>query len=322
LPNLARQRELASPLDPAIARDVAAGLAARPKRLPPYLFYDARGSALFEAITRLPEYYLTRSEAGILKVHAAELASRAAGTRWVVELGAGTAGKTRFVLEALLAREGRLGYAPIDVSAAALAKASTDLALPGLTVRPFVGRHEDGLRAFASLPGKKLALFIGSSLGNSDRREAVALLRAVRAALVEGDALLLGADVRKDPAILLPAYDDAAGVTARFNRNLLVHLNRLVGGDFDPEAFDHLAVWNARASRIEMHLVARAAHEVTLEALSLRVRFRRGERLHTENSHKWSRHLQERLLREAGFRPESTWLDGRAWFAVHLARAV
>ncbi|MHB8418071.1 MAG: L-histidine N(alpha)-methyltransferase [Myxococcales bacterium] len=313
----ARARALA--LDPAVARDIAAGLTARPKRLPPYLFYDERGSALFEAITRLPEYYLTRTEEGILRAHASEIAERAAGTAWVIELGAGTAGKTRRILDALLAREGSLGYAPIDVSASALAEAAATLARPGLAFRPFVGRHEQGLAALRGLPGRKLALFIGSSLGNYGGREAVALLAAVRAALAPGDLLLLGYDLRKAEALLLPAYDDAAGVTARFNQNLLVHLNRLTGSDFEPEAFDHLALWNARRSRVEMHLIARRACEISLPALSLRVRFRQGERLHTENSYKRTRLAQGKILRAAGFRPEHAFLDARGWFAVELA---
>jgi dimethylhistidine N-methyltransferase len=327
-------------VDPAIARDVAAGLTDSSRHLPAYLFYDERGSALFEAITRLPEYYLTRSEQEIFQARATELAARVAGTAWVVELGAGTASKTRLLLEALLARERQLAYVAIDVSESALAAAERQLAHPGLVVRTLVGRYETALDEAARLPGRKLALFIGSSIGNYEPAEAIALLKRLRHALVAGDRLLLGADLRKDESLLLPAYADAAGVTARFNLNMLAHVNHLFGegrlsrptgdgrrlehsiGDFDLGAFRHVALWNGEASRMEMHLEARRRQTVVLPALGLRLTFEAGERIHTENSYKLTQAVQEELLRAAGFEPEVAWLDERGWFAVHLARAV
>jgi dimethylhistidine N-methyltransferase len=309
-------------VDPSIARDVAEGLARPPRRLPAYLFYDERGSALFEAITRLPEYYLTRTEQAIFAACADELAKRVEGTACVVELGAGTAAKTRLVLEALLARERELSYVAIDVSESALVAAARQLTHPGLVVRTLVGRYETALKEAGRLRGRKLALFIGSSIGNYDPPEAIALLTRLRRALAAGDRLLLGADLRKDPAIMLAAYDDAAGVTAQFNLNILAHLNQLFGGNFELAAFRHVALWNDAASRMEMHLESARRQRVSLPALGLTLDFEAGERMHTENSYKLSQPVQEQLMRAAGFEPEVAWLDARGWFAVHLARAV
>ncbi len=309
-------------VDPAIARDVAAGLTASQRRLPAYLFYDERGSELFEAITRLPEYYLTRTEQEIFAACAGELARRTAGISCVLELGAGTAAKTRLLLDQLLAQQRELSYVAIDVSESALVAATRQLTQPGLTVRTLVGRYEEALKEAARLRGRKLALFIGSSIGNYDPPEAIALLTKVRRTLAAGDQLLLGADLRKDEGVLLPAYDDPAGVTAEFNRNILAHVNRLFGGDFEPAAFRHIALWNGDASRMEMHLEASRPQRVALPELELTVDFAAGDRIHTENSYKLTREVQEQLLRAAGFEPEVAWLDGRGWFAVHLARAV
>jgi dimethylhistidine N-methyltransferase len=305
-----------------MAREVAAGLRASPRRLPPYLFYDERGSRLFEAITRLPEYYLTRSEQEIFAARAGNLARRAEGTTCVFELGAGTASKTRILLSALLAAGRELSYLAIDVSAKALATARRELAQPGLTVRTIAGRYETALPKAARLPGRKLALFIGSSIGNYDPNEAVALLSHLRQALTEGDRLLLGADLRKDESLLLPAYDNAAGVTAEFNLNILAHVNRLFRGNFDLSGFRHVAVWNGEASRMEMYLESRRRQQISLPGLALELTFAAGDRLHTENSYKLTQPAQEQLLRSAGFEPEVTWLDERGWFAVHLAHAV
>ncbi len=305
---------------PEWAEEVREGLSSRPRRLPARLFYDARGSALFEAITRLPEYYLTRTELAIFRRHGDAIAERAGRAATVVELGAGTGAKTRIILEALSCRYGPLAYYPIDVSATALA-AARSLAGPAVAVHPLLGRHEPRLADAAALRGPKLALFIGSSIGNYDPPEAVALLARVRAALAPGDGLLLGADLRKSPRLLVPAYDDAAGVTAAFNKNLLVRLNRELGADFDLHAFRHVALWNDGASRIEMHLESLRAQLVRIEGLGLTVRFYRGECVQTESSYKLSLPAQKHLLRSAGFEPQACWLDHRRWFAVHLARA-
>ena len=300
----------------SIAADVRAGLTASPKALPCHLLYDQEGSRLFEAITELPEYYLTRTELAILEEHAGDIAAAAGGARTVAELGAGTAVKTRTILDAVAPEL----YVPIDVSASALEVASAQLARPGLEVRPLVGRYQELLPQLRALPGPRLLLFIGSSIGNYDPPAAVELLAAARRCLVAGDSLLLGADLRKPEEVLLPAYDDAAGVTARFTRNLLVRLNREIGARFDVDGFRHLALWNPERSRMEIYLESLRDQEVAIPALGLVVRFVRGERLHTENSYKLPLAAQLRLLRDAGFTPAALWRDRREHYAVHLAR--
>ncbi len=312
----------------SIARDVAAGLSTPHKRLPPYLFYDATGSALYEQITELPEYYPTRTERAILARHAHELVERAAegstSPLRVVELGAGTATKTSLVLDAVVARQGACVYIPIDVSASALAEARTNIEarLPRVSVRPFVGDYTDALPTIADLGPRRLVLFIGSSVGNFEDAEAVALLAGVRRSLAPGGALLLGSDLRKNPERLLPAYDDAAGVTAAFNLNLLTRINREFGGTFDVATFRHVAVWNDSASRIEMHLESQVQQQVEIAGLGLTINFAAGERIHTESSIKYDMERIDRLLGAAGFARETSYLDNDALFAVHLARAV
>jgi L-histidine N-alpha-methyltransferase len=299
----------------AIAAEVRAGLSARRKSLPCHLLYDEEGSRLFEAITELPEYYLTRTELAILTERAGEIAVAAGAVRTVAELGAGTAVKTRTILDAV----GPELYVPIDVSASALEVAAAALARPDLAVRPLVGRYQDLLPELTPLPGPRLLLFIGSSIGNYDPPAAVALLAQARRSLAPGDALLLGADLRKSPDILLPAYDDAAGVTASFTRNLLVRLNRELGADFDLDAFRHRAIWNGELSRMEIYLESLREQAVSIPALGLVVPFARGERIHTENSYKLPLAGQLRLLGDAGFAPASLWRDPRGHYAVHLA---
>jgi len=301
-----------------IAAEVRAGLTASPKALPCHLLYDQAGSQLFEAITELPEYYLTRTELGILDERAGEIAGAAGPVRTVAELGAGTAVKTGTILDAVAPAL----YVPIDVSASALEIAAGQLARPGLEVRPLVGRYQDLLPELAGLAGPRLLLFIGSSIGNYEPSAAVALLAAARHALAPGDSLLLGADLRKSEEVLVPAYDDAAGVTARFTRNLLARLNRELGARFDLDAFRHLAIWNPERSRMEIYLESLRDQEVRIGALDLVVRFARGERLHTENSYKLPLSGQLRILHQAGFTPIGLWHDPRSYYAVHLARAL
>jgi dimethylhistidine N-methyltransferase len=299
-----------------IAADVVKGLTARQKSLPCHLLYDEEGSRLFEAITELPEYYLTRTELAILQAHAGEIADAAGPVRTVAELGAGTATKTRTILDAIAPEL----YVPIDVSATALEVAAATLARPGLAVRPLVGRYQDLLPRLRELPGPRLLLFIGSSIGNYEPPAAVELLAAARRCLAPGDGFLLGADLRKSEAVLVPAYNDAAGVTARFTRNLLVRLNRELGAGFDTGAFRHLAVWNGELSRMEIYLESLRDQEVAIPALDLVVHFARGERLHTENSYKLPLATQLRLLRDARFDPVALWRDPGELYAVHLAR--
>jgi len=317
-------------IDQRVASAVRAGLTSRHKRLPAWLFYDQAGSRLFEAITELPEYYLTRTERGILAANAGEMVAQAAdGTRLrITELGAGSADKTRLLLRAAVERQGTVLYEPVDVSASALdgAKERIEREIAGVTVAPRAMDYTDGDgRRFdlgaADGGERRLVLYIGSSIGNFEPGEALRLVRRVRAGLETGDGLLLGVDLVKDEATLMAAYDDTAGVTAAFNRNVLVRLNRELDADFDAEAFAHRAVWNARESRMEMHLVSRIAQQVNAGTLDLTVEFAAGETIHTENSYKYVPGQAEALMAEAGFAATATWTDARGWFAVCLGRA-
>lgn len=312
----------------AVVEAVQRGLLGRGrKHLPPWLLYDDEGSALFEEITRLPEYYLTRTERAILARHAGAILDVAAGgdALEIVELGAGSASKTRLLLEALLLRQRRVRYAPVDVSPAALAQAGAALAdLPRLEVRPIAARYPEEL-GYLRGPrviddGRRLVLFMGSNIGNYDLPAARHLLEAVRRCLAPGDALLIGADRRKSLDVLRPAYDDAAGVTARFSKNVLARLNRELGATFDLDRFRHVVRWNGRASRVELHLESREAQRVGLGVLGATVAFAARERIHMESSYKLTAGALRRLLERAGFQPAQTWTDPRHWFGVTLAR--
>ena len=323
-----------TPISPAkihisdkIASAVYEGLLSRPKWLPSWLFYDAAGSRLFDEITRIPEYYVTRTERRILAEHCAEIVARAAGekTLRIVELGAGSAEKTRLLLTAAAERQDTVFYEPVDVSASALVEAQLRIEdeLPGVIVCPRVQDYSQDLELDSTLPSeRRLLLYIGSSIGNFEPGESLMLLERVRAAMEPGDCFLLGVDLAKDEAVLQAAYDDAAGVTAAFNRNVLTRLNRELDSDFNPATFAHRAVWNPAESRMEMHLVSAKNQQVWLPGIDLRVSFEIGESIHTENSYKFLPGAAEALLNKAGFAPEETWTDERGWFAVVLARAV
>jgi L-histidine Nalpha-methyltransferase len=309
-----------------MAQAVRLGLTSLPRRLPPWLFYDEAGSHLFEEITELPEYYLTRTERSILAGHAGEIVALAAdGLRLrIAELGAGSAAKTRLLLAAAIDRQRAVLYEPIDVSVTALlvAQARIERELPGARVRPLAMDYTNGFALDAAGPGeRRLVLYIGSSIGNFEPEESGRLLRKLRAQLQPGDSLLLGVDLVKDESVLLRAYDDADGVTAAFNKNILAHLNRDLGADFDPDSFAHRALWNPDHSRIEMHLESRIAQRVRIAALDLEVDFDAGETIHTENSYKYRPGQAEELLAAAGFAPTGNWTDARNWFAVCLATA-
>jgi len=315
-------RPLVSPEDDrkSMAAEIRAGLTASPKWLPCYLLYDARGSELFEAITRLPEYYLTRTELALLERHAGEIASLAGAPRSVVELGAGTGTKTRILLDAVLAQRGEAVYYPIDVSRSALEVGARSLARPGLEIRPLIGQYADWLPALKQLPGPRLVLFIGSSIGNYHLHEAEALLSLARRGMTSGDTFLLGADLRKDEATLVAAYDDAAGVTAEFIKNMLDRLNREFGADFDLDAFRHVALWNPGPSRMELYLESLRDQSVAIRSLSLRVALVAGDRIHTENSYKLTLPDHLRLLATAGFAAEARFLSDDPSYALHLGR--
>jgi L-histidine Nalpha-methyltransferase len=308
-----------------IVSAVREGLACYPKRLPPWLFYDEAGSRLFDQITEIPEYYLTRTERGILTAHADEMiAHAAAGDRLrIAELGAGSADKTRLLLTAAAIRQDSVVYEPVDVSWSALAEAKERIEreIAAVKVAPQVMDYTDGLFLEEAAPDeRRLVLYIGSSIGNFEPEDSANVLRRVRAGLRPGDGLLLGVDLVKDEPTLLAAYDDPAGVTAAFNGNMLVRLNRELGADFDTTAFAHVAEWNPLASRIEIYLESRAAQTVRLPALSMRVKFAAGERIHTENSYKYRAGQAETLLCNAGFKPVARWTDERDWFAVYLGQ--
>ncbi len=317
-----------APAELRVASAVCEGLTARSKHLPSWLFYDDAGSGLFDQITCLPEYYVTRTERQILAKYAAEMIANAAemgsaSTLRIVELGAGSADKTRLVLKAAVDHQGSVVYEPIDVSSSALEGARDRIAreIPHVNVCPCVS---DYTRDFVLQPAnpeeRRMVLYIGSSIGNFEPAQAHQLLKTVRAALDPGDTILLGVDLRKDIPTLLAAYDDAAGVTAQFNLNMLARINREFDADFDLNAFAHRAVWNDLQSRMEMHLESRIAQTVRLSTVDLEISFRKGERIHTENSYKYAPGQAEQMLSEAGFVPESTWTDERKWFAVCLAR--
>lgn len=308
-----------------IASAVCEGLVSRPKWLPSWLFYDTAGSQLFNQITELPEYYLTRTERAIFAERAGEIIGLAAESDALrlVELGAGSADKTRLLLTAAVNRQDTVFYEPVDVSASALEEAQERIEreIPGVLVTPRVEDYTKGLELdSASFGERRLVLYIGSSIGNFEPEEAEALLKNVRAALAPGDSLLLGVDLAKDEATLLAAYDDAAGVTAAFNLNLLARINRELGADFQLRRFCHKAFYDEDKGWIEMHLESLAAQLVHVGRE--RFRFDAGETIHTEISCKYSVEEFRAVAHSAGFEPEQTWIDAAGLFSVHGMIAV
>ena len=304
------------------ARDVARGLTSRPKWLPAKLFYDAAGSALFEQITALPEYYLTATELRIFELYAGEMLSAAGGGATIVELGAGTAKKTMLLLRAALACHPSVRFVPVDLSSSALrlARQRARSELPQVNVQSLLLDFTESLSALSAIVGPKLVLFLGSSIGNFEPMAASALLRRVRQSLAPGDALLLGSDMRKPVEVLLRAYDDPAGVTAQFNLNVLARLNRELQADFNLERFAHQVHWSETGSRIEMHLASSADQLVGIPALDLSIEFAAGETIHTENCYKYTPTMLETIAHNGGFEVERAWSDEQDWFRVNLLR--
>ncbi|MFD5871249.1 L-histidine N(alpha)-methyltransferase [Streptomyces sp. NPDC060322] len=304
--------------DAALRADVRSGLTRHPKTLPPKWFYDARGSDLFEEITRLAEYYPTRAEREILVARAGEIA-KVSGARTLIELGSGSSEKTRHLLDALPDLH---TYVPVDVSESALAGAAEALLAerPELDVHALVADFTHELELPES-PGPRLVAFLGGTLGNLLPEERAEFLRSVRARLAPGDGLLLGTDLVKDEATLVAAYDDAAGVTAAFDKNVLTVVNRELGADFPPDAFDHVALWDADHEWIEMRLRARRALTVKIRELDLVVRFEEGEELRTEISAKFREERVREELAAAGLRLDQWWTDEAGRFALSLATA-
>ena len=303
----------------ALRADVRAGLTATPKTLPPKYFYDERGSALFDEITRLEEYYPTRTERAILAECATRIATDS-GADVLVELGSGTSDKTRLLLDALTATGRLREFVPFDVDPAVLAEASAVIAhaYPAIDVHAVVGDFERHLGTIPS-GGRRLVAFLGSTIGNFPPGPRAEFLNALRATLSPGDSFLLGTDLVKDADRLRRAYDDSAGVTAEFNRNVLRVINRELGADFEVDAFTHVALWNAEAEWIEMHLRSERAHRVRIPALDLTVEFEAGELTRTEISAKFRRERVELELDAAGFRLARWWTDPAADFALSLA---
>ncbi|WP_433563146.1 L-histidine N(alpha)-methyltransferase [Nocardia sp. CA-151230] len=306
-------------LTTALRADVRQGLTAEPKWLPPKWFYDARGSELFEKITELPEYYPTRTERALLERVVGEIA-RTAQAEVLVELGAGSAAKTRLLLNALKAEGPLKSYVPQDVSVSALRMAADEVAaeFPGLAVHGVVS---DFTATLDNLPGggRRMVAFLGGTIGNLIPAERAEFLGGIRDVLEPGEQLLLGAGLVIDPAILVPAYDDAAGVTAEFNRNVLHVLNTRLGANFEPEKFRHVAIWDAEREWIEMRLEATEAMTVRIPDLDLTVDFSAGEQLRTEISAKFRREILESELDAAGFTTERVWTDPAERFALVLA---
>lgn len=302
--------------DAALRADVLHGLTRQPKTLPPKWFYDARGSELFEEITRLPEYYPTRAEREILIDRAAEIAA-ASGARTLVELGSGSSEKTRHLLDALADLH---SYVPVDVSESALRGAADALLKerPELSVHALIADFTAEL-SLPDTPGPRLVAFLGGTIGNLLPAERAAFLSSVRSMLSPGDALLLGTDLVKDEKVLVAAYDDAAGVTAAFNRNVLSVVDRELGADFAPDDFEHVARWNPQQEWIEMRLRARRALTVKIPELDLLVPFEDGEEVRTEVSAKFRKDGVRDELAAADLRLSQWWTDSAGRFALSLA---
>lgn len=306
---------------------VAEGLSQPQKQLPCRFFYDAVGSRLFEQICGLPEYYPTRTERAILRQHADCIIAAARSSQpdlplSIVEFGSGSSDKTRLLLEATLKQQTNLHYTAIDISGDFLRASCLDLlqAYPLLSITGIATEYGDALRVLPNHDGPRLFLFLGSNIGNFTGEEATQFLARLKAVMRREDRLLLGIDLVKDRAILEAAYNDAAGVTSRFNKNLLERINLELGADFNPDAFQHHAPFVADQSRIEMRLVSTREQAVTIDAVETTYHFAAGEIVHTENSHKYTLDSAARMCQPAGLRIQSCWKDERHWFAELLLR--
>jgi L-histidine Nalpha-methyltransferase len=308
------------------AASVRAGLTASPKRLECSWFYDAEGSRLFERICATPEYYLTRAEDEILASHAGEICDGLAPEADLVELGSGSGSKTRRLIAELASRRGRVRYVPIDISRDALEDSARRLLaeFEGLSISAVAAEYGPGLDELRRVsPGPKLVLWLGSNIGNFDRERASGFLARVRSRLTPECRVLVGFDLRKDTATLERAYDDAGGITARFNLNLLARIDRELGGDFDLERFSHRARYDEEDGRIDMFLDSRVAQEVAIRALDLEVAFEAGEPIHTESSYKHSLAELGAIAARAGLEIERSWFDeARRFCEVRLRPAL
>jgi L-histidine Nalpha-methyltransferase len=306
----------------ALGDVVAEGLSAHPKRLPCRYFYDTFGSHLFERICQLPEYYLTRTEQSILERSAPEIARAAGDGAMLVEFGSGSSCKTRILIEAFLERQRRLHYVPIDISREFLRTSAHALLsdYDRLSITAVAAEYNDGIERLPDHDGPRLVLFLGSNIGNFSPEEAVGFLRRIRRQMRAGDCLLIGVDLLKSRDVLEAAYNDSAGVTEAFNKNLLLRVNRELGADFDTDAFEHFAPLLDEPARIEMRLISNRQQMVTVGAIGRTFRLAAGEYIHTENSHKYSPSAFEAVCQAAGWAVEARWTDDHEWFAVALLR--
>ena len=323
-PTTPRLRLVSTPVESeleALSRDVAVGLSARPRHLSCRFLYDREGSALFEAICRTPEYYVTRAEREILEERASEIAALMPPGTLLFELGSGNAEKTRVLLDAFCRAQGRTVYAPVDISREMLEQTADELLAEqsSLEVRAFAGEYAAGLAQLPNLVAPaRLVLWLGSNIGNFDRPAAIEFLQRVRERLCPADRVLVGIDLRKPREVLEAAYDDAAGVTARFSKNLLVRINRELDADFDIDAWQHLARWDEEVGRVRIQLVSRRAQVVVVRALGMKAEFAAGEEVHTEDSHKYSPGEIDDLAHRAGLTVLERWTDRAGRFALVL----
>jgi dimethylhistidine N-methyltransferase len=324
-PRLVIHQSISSNDQSGFAEDVRAGLTATPKTLKPKYLYDALGSLLFEAICLLPEYYLTRAETEIFERRAAEIVAQLPAPITVVELGSGSSIKTRLLIEAILARQPKLCYQPIDISETILEQSAKQLLedYSGLQITAHAADYTRGISSFARKDGEKvLALLLGSNIGNYMPDEARELLRQIRNALRPGDGLLLGADLKKSCETLEAAYNDALNLTEAFSRNLLLRINRDLNADFDLRQFKHRAFFNEDQSRIEIHLVSLAEQKVNIRGAesqpALQVEFQSGETIHTENSYKYDLEALAALAKATGFTPSRVWFDSDGRFSCNF----
>jgi dimethylhistidine N-methyltransferase len=301
--------------------DVRAGLTGRPKMLLAKYFYDELGSTLFEAISKLPEYYLTSAEAQILARNSDDIIATLGAPVEIVELGSGSAVKTRYLIDAAFHVQSQLQYRPIDISQAAITASSSALqrAYPNIVIDAYATDYLNGLKQLRRDNGSRtLILFLGSNVGNFEPSEAASTLRAISASMRPKDAFLLGADLKKDPEVLRAAYDDPVGVTAAFNKNILRRINRELGGHFDLRAFVHRAWFNEEAGRVEMHLESTRRQRVAIDALDIVAEFDEGETIHTESSYKYDFDQIDALAHANGLEVKKRWVDDEGRFSSNL----
>ncbi len=303
------------------SEDVSAGLTSEPKYIPFVYFYDHIGSQLFEKICELPEYYLTRAETNILESNVKDIVSQFPEKTALIELGSGSSTKTRILIDKFLECQGLAYYSPIDVSYQMLKESSYSLlkSYPDLEINAVAARYNEGIHQLnIQTEQQKLITWLGSSIGNFDRSEVTTLLRHIQETMFHHDRLLIGIDLRKDSTILEKAYNDKQGVTAKFNLNLLTHINRELGGNFNLNNFCHQAIYNENIGRIEMYLISKGDQKVFIKELDLEVSFTTNETIHTENSYKYSLDEIDMLAEETGLYVEQQWFDPARLFSLNL----